>query len=285
LLAPRRFDALVGVLAFFNVLSFLLVDDFRDRYLNRVVADLCPMVPVRTLTWPCLIVVHVALAAFLGFKIRSFSDELGIRSEIIGTALTASVVELVLLFVRPSFEQWLSPRETALVQELSLLPSTCVLLAGFVGYPLWLLRQRGKATFASMADKSVANFYAVLENDEARAAFKLFLVQSFCPECIMFWEEARKFRAVSDALTSHDRLVALATRIYSRYIARDAALIVNLSSEVVRGIEGKLARTERGEAELAPDLFEPARLSVEALMRNDPFVRFQQSKLYESILV
>jgi hypothetical protein len=177
------------------------------------------------------------------------------------------------------------------------------------------------AALTADPSRPVSTFHGMLQDAHARNFFRRFLVESFCPENLIFWETLQEYRLCAAKLIRANsakravlKLLPRALRIYTTFIARGASIEVNLphsttadlhdffSNERARRRELPCERAAAALSPRAPDrapltrprapaaaqqlasLYERAEREVLALMSSDPFRRFSNSALFAEML-
>jgi hypothetical protein len=132
------------------------------------------------------------------------------------------------------------------LSELLGLPEAVLLFVSNLVLP-WLATWRSSNARASLlvgATHPFSSLEGVLTNSEARNAFHCFLVESFCPENLLFWDEVNRFR--SDFPT--DSLAAPASPSQSFYSASRSSTIGPAAEMESATVSKTISTVEAGEA-------------------------------------
>ena len=133
----------------------------------------------------------------------------------------------------------------------------------------------GSSVEEGMQNSANAELREILYDNKARVMFKQFSTESFVPEGILFWEDARNFKKVK----SKDKKKKYAQQILDKYIKSGAALELNLPNRKVWETE----ITEKINVKRIPDsIFHKLVNHVERDMM-DIFVRFKRTSDYKKI--
>jgi hypothetical protein len=191
----------------------------------------------------------------LAVRMRAVADRFFIKKEIKFSVLVVFVLELAAALLG-GLRSEEDEKQTPLSRVASIL-STYALLSVAVAYPLYrsYVNPPGFKMSALAPSMSLEDFEGVLGDKETRQAFRLFLVQSLCPENLMFWEEVEKYRAGFDLLNKRGvplkaRLAWARTHsriIYRNYIGSRAAVEVNLSAPAINEVNEFFSRYRQRE--------------------------------------
>ncbi|KAK0396222.1 hypothetical protein QR680_001625 [Steinernema hermaphroditum] len=128
----------------------------------------------------------------------------------------------------------------------------------------------------SYAERWETNFQALLGNQIGRHYFRRFLREIHAEENLKFWEAVVEFH------TQPDRSVAMqnmARSIFQEYFTEGTSNEIFLPY----GMREMIARRVKNK-EVDMTLFDGATKHIEEILKNDPYVRFLQSKEYRDLL-
>ncbi|TMS35900.1 hypothetical protein L596_003192 [Steinernema carpocapsae] len=128
----------------------------------------------------------------------------------------------------------------------------------------------------SYAERWETNFQALLGNQIGRHYFRRFLREIHAEENLKFWEAVVEFH------TQPDRSVAMqnmARSIFQEYFTEGTPNEIFLPY----GMREMIARKVKNK-EVDMTLFDGATKHIEEILKNDPYVRFLQSKEYRDLL-
>ncbi|CAD5213960.1 unnamed protein product [Bursaphelenchus xylophilus] len=128
----------------------------------------------------------------------------------------------------------------------------------------------------SYAERWSHSFEALLGNQVGRHHFRQYLFSVHAEENLRFWEAVVEYRALKDKSAAMQNM---GKTIYNQYLREGAHNEIFLPFGVRQGVE-KLLK----EKEVDQHLFDNAIKHVEQLLKNDPYVRFLQSKEYNDLL-
>eukprot|EP01113_Clastostelium_recurvatum_P032221 TRINITY_DN4105_c0_g1_i1.p1 TRINITY_DN4105_c0_g1~~TRINITY_DN4105_c0_g1_i1.p1 ORF type:complete len:451 (+),score=66.70 TRINITY_DN4105_c0_g1_i1:120-1472(+) len=124
-------------------------------------------------------------------------------------------------------------------------------------------------------------FESCLESPKLREKFRNFLVYQLCVENLMFWEELQHYKA------QPHQSAASALSLYNKYIKEGSMYQVNISSEALRILSGKLVFTYHknnsstasvdADPVVEPSLFDACEGEVLSMMKFHSFPLFLQS--------
>eukprot|EP01119_Soliformovum_irregulare_P024063 TRINITY_DN8550_c0_g1_i1.p1 TRINITY_DN8550_c0_g1~~TRINITY_DN8550_c0_g1_i1.p1 ORF type:complete len:241 (-),score=77.06 TRINITY_DN8550_c0_g1_i1:25-747(-) len=109
----------------------------------------------------------------------------------------------------------------------------------------------------------------VLKNPVASDAFLQFLSQSFAEENLLFYNAVEQFKM----LGSNQEMIQEAQRIYNQFIELDAAQQINITSDVKKIVDDRIAA-----GDITAKLFDGPQAAITFLMETDCLPKFVQSK-------
>jgi len=120
------------------------------------------------------------------------------------------------------------------------------------------------------------NFNKFFEDQEALGYFEIFLERDFCKENLDFVRAAREFRNTN--FNTKEDQAASAKRIFNRFLKESSNEEVNLESSIRSVVAADI------EGEINTEIFKMAEQNIYALLRHDPFLRFQKDPLWRSMV-
>ncbi|KHN84115.1 Regulator of G-protein signaling rgs-3, partial [Toxocara canis] len=126
------------------------------------------------------------------------------------------------------------------------------------------------------AEKWTTSFEALLGNQIGRHYFRLFLRNIHAEENLRFWEAVIEFRQTKNKSSA---MLNMGRNIQRQYLVEGTHNEVFLPFGVRQFIEKKI-----NDKDVDCTLFDEAIKHVEQVLKNDPYVRFLQSKEYISLL-
>lgn len=218
-----------------------------------------------------------ALGIFFAIRIRSFDDQWGIKSEF-RAALLASTCALAMTYIIPDHYE---------VADLVAVLRNLILLSLLLATPLWLCKRHSEARAArqsqlpSTLQEQLEDF---LFDPERRSAFLRFLVESFCPEPLLFWVDVEKFKKIALAMGASSarsaRLQTAASAIVAKYLVDGAPVELNIRHDLR---QEAVTQFRLGSA-VSTRIFDRAQQEAVLLLRADAFLRFLKSAAYRRLV-
>uniref|UniRef100_A0A0N4UL20 RGS domain-containing protein n=1 Tax=Dracunculus medinensis TaxID=318479 RepID=A0A0N4UL20_DRAME len=128
----------------------------------------------------------------------------------------------------------------------------------------------------SHAERWATNFEALLGNQIGRHYFRLFLRGIHAEENLRFWEAVVEFKQMKNKTPA---MINLGRTIVQQYLAEGTHNEVFLPFGLRQSIEKKFSDNE-----VDKTLFDEAVKHIEQVLKNDPYIRFLQSKEYLGLL-
>jgi hypothetical protein len=124
------------------------------------------------------------------------------------------------------------------------------------------------------------NLKTVLGNPTVAEAFEKFLVAELGVESLMFLRDSERWKRAYFDIAPSARL-ARAKRIYHQYISPTGSFPVNIPSEMISVVRGKVMK--EGLQDCTEDVFDNAREEINDLLQAGALLRFQNSKMYRNL--
>uniref|UniRef100_A0A915DYL2 RGS domain-containing protein n=1 Tax=Ditylenchus dipsaci TaxID=166011 RepID=A0A915DYL2_9BILA len=128
----------------------------------------------------------------------------------------------------------------------------------------------------SYAEKWTTSFDALLGNQVGRHHFRQYLFSVHAEENLRFWESVVEFRGMKNKSTA---MLNMGRTIQQQFLREGAHNEVFLPFGLRQRVEKKIKEKDVDET-----LFDDAVKHVEQILKNDPYVRFLQSKDYKELL-
>jgi hypothetical protein len=235
--------------------------------------------PVLFWCYQTFAVLVVLVAVPLSWRIREVHDQFFIKREMAALVAICIAVHLVLTAFGAV---WSEERELQfpLQHYLAMMQSVAFVVLALAlpirrSYDEEAAGQAAQATLSAAAGAADADdeLAGVLATKDEREVLMRFLVESFCPETLVFWEAVADYRRRVRALVAKRRgparqlraARAHAQRVYAKFVARNAPVEVNLPSALARPLHEALAEgggSHLGEGRTQRVLLVPSTLSV-----------------------
>lgn len=153
-----------------------------------------------------------------------------------------------------------------------------VIYIGFVSvyvfpYQIWLARKIAKRNVVVEEDEDLLK--TLVESEEGRKAFALFLACSLCLENLFFYDAATKWKNEYSSIEANMQQTT-AEEIYAQFLAEGALLAINVSDGVKQRVVEKLV------SGLNESTFDEAIRTVWDHMASDIFPRFKKTAYFKA---
>jgi hypothetical protein len=212
--------------------------------LHQVARPFCgfSMHPVLRLASLWVMVVGVSVGLPIAWRIRDLEDRLGIKRElklVVVLAATSQLVDFILFMLRGPEGELELP-----LNNLTGFLFNLAILVTAVAIPV-----SRSAPLSSKADAALMSLplEEALRDKNVRRAFAKFLADSFCAEALLFWDATDEFiellcrASEPSAKSSSAWALTQATRIFRKFLARDAPLGLNLPGAIAAEAKQRLA--------------------------------------------
>ncbi|ORX91335.1 hypothetical protein K493DRAFT_317346 [Basidiobolus meristosporus CBS 931.73] len=291
ILSPNYLNTVIGIILTFHAMILIVLQVFSPKVaiLPTVAMENC-FVGWEWIPHQMFIVLYNLILFILVILLRDVADAYGIRAELLYMSIVNMIFDIffIMFFHIPVFRE-LDPHDY--VVNLMFVPllnfhyhmiiRPVLASRGYPSMSNMLLRQnRNSAEFGFHAHSLTASklsFDQMVESYALWEQFKLFAVQDFTVENVLFFERCRKLKQMWAAENATPPETSTLEKeihdLYNTFIAPNARFVVNLNGKTRRLIQEALKKRE-----YKMEIFERALEEVGELMFRNTYPRFLQSR-------